>query len=351
MNTIGRLFRVSVLGESHGPAVGCLIDGCPPGLALSPGTLEADLGRRRAGSLSGGSGGGAGGSAATARHEADEPEIISGVYGGKTTGTPILILFRNADTISSDYEAFRDSPRPGHADFTGKVRYRGFADPRGGGHFSGRLTVGLVAAGAVAKLLLPGCRFETRLAEVGGQPWPGPADTSRGSALDAAMAAGDSVGGVVEVRVSGLPAGLGEPFFGSVESLVSEAVFAVPGIRGIEFGDGFAAARMRGSEHNDPFVGRDGATPRNGAGGVNGGVTNGNDLVFRAAVKPTSTIAAAQSTLDFSTGKMARLEGKGRHDACIAFRAAVAIEAASAIALADLALIARSYDAASGGKA
>lgn len=333
MNQSGRIFRVEIFGESHGPAVGVLVDGCPPGLPLTPESLEPDLARRRPG-LPG----------TTPRLEADLPEILSGAYNGKTTGTPILIAFRNSDTRAADYEDFLKLPRPGHADFTGSIRYRGFADPRGGGHFSGRLTAGLVAAGAIAKLLLPGAGFQSRLLEAGGS-------TDVDAAVQAALAARDSIGGIVEVRVSGLPAGLGEPFFGGVESAVAANVFSVPGIRGVEFGDGFAAARMRGSEHNDPIVSAEGRTARNGAGGANGGVTNGNELVFRAAVKPTSTIGKAQSSYDFSKGAMAELEGRGRHDACIALRAAVAIEAAAAIALADLALLSDSYDHATGAHA
>jgi chorismate synthase len=333
VNSAGRLFRVELFGESHGAAVGVLVDGCPPGLPLSPEALEPDLARRRAGA-----------EGTTPRREADIPEIVSGVHEGRTTGTPIVMMFRNADTISPDYADYARMPRPGHADFTGGIRYRGFADPRGGGHFSGRVTAGLVAAGAIAKLLLPGARFETRIIEAGGSQ-----DVA--GAVKAALADGDSVGGVVEVRVAGLPAGLGEPFFGGVESAVSANVFAVPGIRGIEFGDGFATARMRGSEHNDPFVSPAGDTARNGAGGVNGGITNGNELVLRAAVKPTSTIGKTQSTYDFQAGAMGELAGKGRHDACIALRAAVAIEAAVAISLADLALISDCYDHSIGEKA
>jgi chorismate synthase len=333
MNGFGRLFRVSLLGESHGPCVGVVIDGCPPGLPLAAADFEADLGRRRAGAQG-----------TTARAEADAPEILSGVHAGHTTGTPILVLFRNADARPADYDAFLRVPRPGHADYTGQVRYRGFADLRGGGHFSGRVTAGLVAAGVIAKRLLPGARFSSRIVEAGGR-----ADVE--AAVAAAMEAQDSVGGLVEVRVSGLPAGLGEPFFGSVEGLIAEAVFAVPGVRGVEFGDGFRAAAMRGSEHNDPFVSADGRTARNGSGGVNGGITNGNELLFRAAVKPTSTIGAPQSTLDFSSGEETTLRGEGRHDACIALRAAVVIEAAAAIVLADLALLARGYDYAIGANA
>lgn len=326
MNSLGRIFRVELFGESHGPGLGCVVDGCPPGLELAAADFEADLARRRAGAAG-----------TTARVERDVPEILSGVYRGRTSGSPLCVLFRNEDARSEDYDEFARVPRPGHADFVGAAKYRGFNDPRGSGHFSGRLTLPLVAAGCVAKKVLEGVRFETRLAEAGGSE-----DVA--AAVAEAGAAGDSVGGLIEIRVDGLPVGLGEPFFDSVEGLVARAIFAVPGVRGVEFGDGFRAARMRGSEHNDRFVGAYGLTATNHAGGVNGGITNGAQLVVRAAVKPTSTIAAPQSTLDFSTGEMTELSAGGRHDACIAIRAAVALEAACAIALADLALVSRSQE-------
>jgi chorismate synthase len=339
MNSFGRIFRVEILGESHGRAVGAVVDGCPPGIGLAIEDLEADLARRRAGS-----------SGTTERVEADLPEILSGLYLGRTTGSPILVLMRNADTRSSDYEAFKRVPRPGHADFSSRFKYRGFSDPRGSGHFSGRVTAALVAAGAIAKRCLgaglPALAFETELLEVGGRPVSGAADIAAAAAE--AKAAGDSVGGLVGIRVRGLPPGLGEPFFDAAESLLAHALFAVPGVRGCEFGDGFAAARMRGSEHNDPFVSRSGKTSKNGAGGVNGGITNGNELIVRVAVKPASTISAPQRTLDFESGEEAVLAPGGRHDACIAIRAAVVLEAACAIALADLYLIARSTATAAG---
>ena len=331
MNSFGTCFRVEIFGESHGSAIGVVVDGCPPGVALEPGLFETDLARRRSGRPG-----------TTPRREKDLPEIVSGVYRGRATGTPICILFRNEDTRSADYEGFGRVYRPGHADFTASIRYRGFADPRGSGHFSGRITAGLVAAGTIAKQVLGGVSFETALLEAGGS-----ADVE--AAVAAAADSGDSVGGVVQVRARGLGPGLGEPFFDSIEGLISHIVFAVPGVRGIEFGDGFAAARMRGTEHNDPFVDRSGRTARNGSGGANGGISNGNDLVLRVAVKPTSTVAAPQRTIDFVSGEETELAGRGRHDACIAIRAAVAIEAACAVALADLELIARTYAAQEGG--
>jgi chorismate synthase len=328
MNSLGTIFRVEILGESHGPVVGAIVDGCPPGVPLAPADFEPDLARRRAGAAG-----------TTPRRETDVPEILSGLFEGHTTGTPLLVLLRNEDTRPADYERFRRIPRPGHADWTGSVRYRGMNDPRGSGHFSGRVTAALVAAGVVAKKLLPGASFATRILEADGR-------TDVEAAAREALEAGDSIGGLVELSVSGLPAGLGEPFFGPVEGLLARALFAVPGIRGVEFGDGFASARMRGSSHNDPYIDRTGRTSRNGAGGVNGGITNGNELLCRVAVKPTSSIALPQRTLDFSTGEEATLEIGGRHDACIALRAAVVLEAAVAVVLADLALMSRARDVA-----
>jgi chorismate synthase len=300
-----------------------MVDGCPPGIELTIDDLERDLARRRSGAAG-----------TTERHEADLPDILSGIYNGRSTGSPICIAFRNGDTRSSDYEDFKRVPRPGHADFTSRYKYGGFSDPRGSGHFSGRVTAGLVAAGAVAKKVLAADAtidivFETRILEAGGS-------ANIEAAAAAAKEAGDSIGGLVEIRVRGLPAGLGEPFFDAAESVIAHALFAVPAVRGVEFGDGFAASRMRGTEHNDPFVDVSGRTSKNGSGGVNGGITNGNDLVLRVAVKPASTVSAPQKTLDFESGEETTLAPGGRHDACIALRAAVVLEAACAVALADL---------------
>lgn len=320
MNTMGTLFRVELFGESHGAAVGAIMDGIPPGIPLTADDFSADLSRRRAGA-----------EGTTPRIEADAPELLSGLYQGRTTGTPLCVVFRNNDTRSADYGAFADTPRPGHADYAGRVKYGGFADPRGSGHFSGRVTAGLVAAGVIAKKILGATRFATTILEAGGQQ-----DVA--AAVREAATAGDSVGALVELRVGGLPAGLGEPFFDTVEGLASFALFAVPGVRGVEFGDGFAAARMRGSEHNDPLIDQAGTTARNGAGGVNGGITNGNELLVRVAMKPASSIAREQTTWNFRTGAMDTLSVPGRHDSCIALRAAVVLESALAIVLADLSL-------------
>jgi chorismate synthase len=321
MNSFGRSFRVSVFGESHGSAVGVLVDGCPAGLALSTEDFRADLERRRPG-LPG----------TTGRREPDRPDIESGLLDRRTTGAPILITFKNQDARPGDYESRGETPRPGHADLVALQKYGGFADLRGGGHFSGRLTVGLVAAGVIAKKLIAPTRVEARLTSAGGS-----ADI--GEAVSAAQKDGDSVGGIIEARAERVPAGLGEPFFDSVESVLSHVLFAIPGVKGIEFGAGFAAAGMRGSECNDVLISRRGKTRTNHSGGINGGLTNGNALVFRLAARPTASIGKEQTTLNLSTGKTVTLSVSGRHDACIALRLPVIVEAARAAVLADLFLL------------
>jgi chorismate synthase len=321
MNTFGRILRVSIFGESHGMGAGINIDGCPAGLPITEADFEADLARRRAGAKG-----------TTPRKEADLPEIMSGVFNGHTTGAPITIFFRNMNTRSGDYANLVASPRPGHADFTGKVKFGGFNDYRGGGHFSARITVGLVAAGTIAKKLLKGVTIESRLIEAGGS-------TNIEEAVDKAVSEHNSIGGIVECRVNGLPIGLGEPFWDSVESLISHAVFAIPATKGIEFGSGFKAATMTGLEHNDAIVNEQGTTKTNYAAGVNGGITNGNELVFRVAIKPTSSISLPQQTMNFEKGKVEELVIQGRHDACVALRVPPILEAVTAIVLADLMLL------------
>lgn len=321
MNTFGRKFKLSIFGESHGEGIGIVIDGCPVGIPLNEEDFKADFDRRRSGARG-----------TTPRREPDLPRILSGVYQGKTSGSPIAIVFENTNVKSRDYDEIKSVPRPGHADFTSNKKYKGFNDPRGGGHFSGRITLGLVAAGYIAKQILKEVRFEAKVIEAGG-------DTNIQRAVDAALAEQDSVGGLIECRVSGLPVGLGEPFFDSAESMISHLVFAVPATKGIEFGSGFAAAKMRGSAHNDALVDGQGHTKTNHAGGINGGITNGNELVFRVAVKPTSSIGKVQHTYNQSTNQTEDVAIVGRHDACIALRIPVIIEAVAAIALADLKLI------------
>ena len=319
MNTFGHNFRISLFGESHGNAVGVVMDGIPAGIPLSESDFKEDLARRKGGSLG-----------TTTRVEADTPEILSGIYRGHTTGAPMAILFRNNCQQSDDYSSLITTPRPGHADWVATQKFGGWNDPRGGGHFSGRLTVALVAAGVVAKKIV-NAPIKAQIVEIGGE-----SDSQKWSEmLQEAINNGDSLGGVIECRAEGVEVGLGEPFFDSLESTISHLLFAIPAVRGVEFGDGFGAARMRGSEHNDPIVAPDGTTARNGAGGINGGISNGNPIVVRVAVKPTSSIAREQQTINLATGRIEPLCIGGRHDGCIALRAAVVVEAAVAIALAD----------------
>ncbi|MFN8242301.1 MAG: chorismate synthase [Bacteroidales bacterium] len=320
MNSFGRMYRVSLFGESHGPAIGVVIDGVPPGIPVSLDDLGADLSRRRSGRKG-----------TTPRKEEDIPEILSGVYNGFATGAPLTIITRNRDTDSSAYKAFGDMPRPGHADFTASVKYRGFTDPRGGGHFSGRITWGLVVAGVIAKKIIAPVSVRAVLKEAGGS-------LNIEEAVENAVKTGDSIGGLIECTINSIPAGYGEPFFDSIESVISHAVFAVPAVKGIEFGSGFKAASMKGSEHNDAFADETGRTFSNNAGGINGGITNGNDIVFRVAVKPTSSIGKPQTTYNFAKKKLDELTVEGRHDSCIALRIPVVIEAAASIALADIIL-------------
>ncbi len=337
MNTIGRKFRVSIFGESHGELIGVVLDGVPAGLELSEQDFEQDILRRKSGARG-----------TTPRIEADRPMIVSGVFEGHTTGAPLTITFKNTNTHSSDYELFAAMPRPGHADLTAALKWDDCQDPRGGGHFSGRLTLPIVAAGVVAKKMLadatmlddtPVTAVRARIVELGGIASADSASLEMTdqwqAAIDQAIKEGDSLGAIIECIVPDIDPGYGEPFWDSVESLLAHAVFAIPGVRGIEFGDGFQAARMKGSEHNDP-IGEDGRPTKNGAGGANGGITNGAPLTFRVAFKPTSSIRKAQQTFNFMTGEMDILEVPGRHDVCFALRAPVVVEAMTAIVLADL---------------
>lgn len=317
MNSFGRIFRIQILGESHGAAVGVIIDGCPAGLPLVMDNFEVDLERRKGGTKG-----------TTPRKEDDIPHIISGVFNDKTTGAPITITFENNNTRSTDYEKQKEIPRPGHADLVATQKYGGYEDYRGSGHFSGRLTVALVAAGVVAKKLLVGITVNAETVEVGGE-----SDVEKG--LQKAIDAKDSVGGIVQCTVSGLPTGLGEPFFDSLESLISHAVFAIPAVRGIEFGTGFLAAKMFGSQHNDAIENTEGKTKSNHAGGIVGGLSNGNEMVFRIAIKPTSSTPKIQHSINLKTGIPEDFSIKGRHDLCIALRVPVVLEAVTAMVLAD----------------
>ncbi len=318
MNTFGNIFRISIFGESHGKWVGVTIDGCPAGIDLQESDLLPDLERRKAGATG-----------TTPRHEDDIPVFVSGVFNNKTTGAPLTIVFENNNTRSADYDAIKNTPRPGHADFVLNKKFNGFNDHRGGGHSSGRLTVALVAAGVVAKKILNGITIGAELTEAGGI-------TDIEAAINNAVEDQDSIGGIITCTVKGLPIGVGEPFFNSIESVISHAVFSIPAVKGVEFGSGFAAARMKGSAHNDAIINEHGGTKTNNAGGINGGISNGNELYFKVAIKPTSSTPREQQTWNNASQSVEAFTVKGRHDLCIALRAPVVVEAVTAIALADL---------------
>jgi len=322
MNSFGTLFRVSIFGESHGESVGIVIDGVPAGLTLSEEDLLPDLERRKGGKQKG----------TTPRQEADYPFFKSGLFNGKTTGFPIAIFFENNNTRSEDYNKQRSIPRPGHADWVAHQKFGGHEDYRGGGHFSARLTTGLVAAGAIAKKLMPQLKIEAAVTEIGGE-----SDLEKG--LQRAIDAKDSVGGLIECKVNGMPVGLGEPYFDSVESVLAHMLFTIPAVKGVEFGSGFAAAKMFGSQHNDAIENMEGKTITNHAGGIVGGISNGNELVFRIAIKPTSSTPKEQRSLNWDTEQMENFSIKGRHDLCVALRAPVIVEAVTAIVLADFFLM------------
>ena len=349
-NTFGSSVTVTLFGESHGAAIGAVLDGMAPGIPIDEQFMRRQMVLRQ-------------GPAAlsTKRREPDEVRIVSGVRDGLTTGTPITLLIENTDTRSGDYQKLRTLPRPGHADYTALLKYHGFADERGGGHFSGRITAGLVAAGAVALSALSarGIRIGTHIAACGGVSDRrfldvaadldvldgrdfGVLDEAAGegmkAAIEAARAEGDSVGGVLETAVLGLPGGVGEPWFDTVEGVLSHILFSIPAVKGVEFGDGFALAEMRGSTANDPFVVKDGTvtTATNRSGGILGGITTGAPLIVRTAVKPTPSIYKEQKTLDLATMTEAKLLIEGRHDPAIVHRARVVVDSAVALALCDL---------------
>ncbi len=321
MNSFGRIFRVHIFVESHGESVGVTIDGCPAGLHLDNDWISNDLERRK---------GGAKGT--TPRKEDDIPFFKSGLFNGITTGAPITVFFENNNTRSEDYTKQRSVPRPGHADFVANKKFGGFEDYRGGGHFSARLTTGLVVAGTIAKQLMKECSIEAKIVEIGGET-----DLEKG--LENAIQQKDTVGGIIECRVVNLPIGLGEPFFDSVESLIAHAMFSIPAVKGVEFGLGFESARMFGSQNNDSIIDEKGTTSSNNSGGINGGLTNGNELVFRIAIKPASSTPKEQESWNWETNVVESFSIKGRHDLCVALRAPVIVESLTAITLLDLMLI------------
>ena len=328
MNHIGRLFQINIYGESHGKGVGILLDGVKPGIPLTEEDFLQDLSRRKSGGLG-----------TTPRIEADEIHIVSGVFNGYTTGAPILLAFDNTNTKSKDYSNLIDQPRPSHADYTAHIKYDGYNDYRGGGHFSGRLTLGLVSAGVVAKKMLPNVIFHTSLTNLNGCE-----DQSKfQTILKETVENHDSVGGIVTLTATGVGVGIGEPYFDSLESTISHLIFSVGGVKGIEFGVGFSGASLKGSEFNDRIIDRDGKTDTNNNGGINGGISNGNPIVVKVFVKPTPSIGKPQDTFDFREDKVKKLEIEGRHDAAIILRGMVVLEACLAIALCDATLVYNSY--------
>ncbi len=351
----GKNLHISIFGQSHGKAIGVVVDGLPAGEAIDLEELDAFLERRRTGRNA----------LSTARKEADRPEFLSGLEEGRTCGFPLCAVIRNGDPHSSDYAVLKDHPRPGHADYTAWVRWAGFADMRGGGHFSGRLTAPLCVAGGIALQILArrGIFIGAHLAAVAGEqddPFPLHPDPELFRTVAArpfpvlneaagarmqerileARQEGDSVGGIIECAAIGLPAGLGSPMFEGVENRLAAVLFGIPAVKGVEFGAGFAAAAMRGSENNDPFALEDGriVTSRNCAGGILGGITTGMPVTFRVAVKPTPSISRTQQTVSLSEGRETTLNVTGRHDPCIAHRAVPVVEAAAALAVLDLVL-------------
>ena len=327
MNSFGRLFKVSIFGESHGDCVGVLIDGTPAGIKLSADDFSNDLSRRKSGKKG-----------MTPRVEKDIPHILSGVFNGYTTGAPILIKFDNENVNDSDYSNLVDHPRPGHCDYTANIKYNGFNDYRGGGAFSGRLTLGIVAAGVVAKKIV-NYNFESDIISLHNNS----NKEEFSNEIDKALKNGDSIGGKIRIIVKNVDKGLGEPFFDSVESNISHILYSIGAVKGVSFGIGFEGEKLYGSEFNDLIIDQNGKTSTNNNGGINGGITNGNDLVINVFVKPTASISKAQETYNFKENKIKELVIKGRHDACIALRAPVVLENAVAIALADLFLIKKAY--------
>ncbi|MFR9619804.1 MAG: chorismate synthase [Rikenellaceae bacterium] len=330
MNSFGRIFRVSIWGESHGIQIGVSIDGVRAGLPLSAEDFERDIERRRSGKKG-----------TTPRKESDRPQIVAGHFQDHATGAPMTIVFENENTISKDYSNLVNHPRPSHADRVAQVKYGGWQDYRGGGHFSGRITLPVVAAGVVAKKMLEKLAgevaIESEIVELAGV-----SDRSQfDQIVEQAVKSCDSVGGVIECRIKGIPTGIGEPFFDSVESVIAHILFSIPAVKGVEFGAGFESTRKMGSTNNDMILSSDGETSTNNAGGINGGITNSNEIVVRVALKPTPSIASEQMTYNTLSGKVEPLVIHGRHDACIALRTGVVVEAAMAIALTDLMLCAQ----------
>ncbi|MFP4187269.1 MAG: chorismate synthase [Acholeplasmataceae bacterium] len=323
MNSYGSRFRLTLFGESHQQQIGFVLEGVPPGTVIDEELIRTDLSKRRPGKVG-----------TTPRVEADRFEITAGVFNGRATGSPIHLVINNTDTRSKDYEHLRRQPRPGHADFVAQAKYKGYQDYRGGGRFSGRLTAALVAAGSIAKMVVP-YRFEHELVRIGTLT-----DLSKiDQYLESIAETGDSVGGIIEVRATGVPVGLGEPFFQKLDGEIGRMFFSIPAVKGVEIGTGFAGIEMMGSQFNDAFIDEKGTTATNHSGGISGGISNGNDVVARAFIKPTSSIGKNQKTYDLDRKETKDLAIGGRHDVAICRRAGIVLENALAIVLADLTLL------------
>ncbi len=322
MNSFGNLFHIEIFGESHGNCVGVLVSGVKPGLILKEKDFEKDLLRRKTGAIG-----------TSPRLESDKVIIDSGVFNDHTTGAPILIRFLNNNTHSKDYENLKNQPRPSHADFVALKKYAGFNDYRGGGTFSGRLTLGIVAAGVIAKKMLPNFKFETSIINLNGE-----SDVSKFESM-LSCNDGDSLGGILSLKVLNVPVGLGEPYFDSLESTISHLLFSIGGVKGVEFGIGFAGVLLKGSEFNDVIIDEKGTTKTNHNGGINGGISNGNPIEVKVFIKPTPSISKVQETYNFKSKKIEPLLIEGRHDKAIILRAMVVCEACLAIALCDAMLM------------
>jgi chorismate synthase len=327
MNSYGTLFKITLYGESHQSHIGVVVDGMPPGILIDQEKITSDLEKRRPGSVG-----------TTKRIEKDEFIITSGVFNGYSTGSPIHLTIENQNIISKDYENLINHPRPGHADFVAKVKYKGFQDYRGGGRFSGRLTAAIVMAGSLAKMILP-FKFSNELIQVGSLK-----DLSKIDAyLEEVAQKNDSVGGIILLKVKDIPIGLGEPFFQKLDAEVAKMLFSIPSVKAVEFGTGFNGIEYFGSQFNDEIINEQGLTRTNHSGGVTGGISNGNDLIVKVMIKPTSSIKKPQETYNFKSNDVEKLEIEGRHDVCIARRAGIVLENAIAIVLADLFLINKIY--------
>lgn len=327
MNTYGTLYRVSIYGESHGKAIGVLIDGIPAGIKLDIDLIKHDLDQRRPGGIG-----------TTPRVEQDEFMILSGYFNGYTTGTPLHVMIENTNTRSEDYEHLKKHPRPGHADFVSEVKYKGFQDYRGGGHFSGRLTAAIVIAGAIAKQIIP-FKISSKIIQLGNET----DQTIFDQLITKLQQEKDSIGGIIEVKATDMVVGLGEPFFHKLDAEIAKIMFSIPAVKGCEIGDGFHGVHLKGSEFNDVIIDSSGKTKTNHSGGVSGGISNGNDLVVKVMMKPASSIGKLQETYDFNHSEVRELEVKGRHDSVIIKRAGIVLESALAISLADFYLISKAY--------